>query len=321
MATNPAASMPDAEQGARGDRAPARSSSSPTSRRAPTRPRSPHVLLPALAWGEKDGTVTNSERRISRQRAFLPAPGEAMADWRSSAEVAKRMGFAAAFAYEEPHDIFAEYAALSALRNNGARDLDLGAYAGVDAGAYAAMAPFSWPARAGEKPQARRFFADGRFYHPDGRARFVATPYRAPASARSDSLPLLLNTGRIRDQWHTMTRTGKTARLMAHVGEPFVELHPSDAEAAGIARGRPRDADQRARPRDVARRRHAARAPGRSVRADPLDRHARRRRWDRRAGGPGGGPDLGPAGVEDHAHPRGAVSGVAGTPSRYRRKP
>jgi assimilatory nitrate reductase catalytic subunit len=193
-----------------------------------------HVLLPSAAWGEKDGTVTNSERRVSRQRGFLPAPGEAMPDWTQMCEVAKRMGFGEAFAFETPAEIFAEYAALTGTENDGARDLDLGALAGVSHADYDALMPFMWPRRAGEAARETRFFGDGRFHHPDGRARFVPTPFRAPASAASALYPLLLNTGRIRDQWHTMTRTAKTPRLMAHIGEPFLEVHPADAAAFGL---------------------------------------------------------------------------------------
>jgi len=162
-----------------------------------------HVLLPSAAWGEKDGTVTNSERRMSRQRAFLPAPGEALPDWRQMAEVAKRMGFGGAFAYRSPAEIFVEYARLTATENDGRRDLDLGALADLSEADYAALAPFQWPSRAGDAPRETRFFADGRFYHTDGEARFVPTRFRAPAAETSARYPLFLNTGRIRDQWHT----------------------------------------------------------------------------------------------------------------------
>ena len=192
------------------------------------------VLLPSAAWGEKDGTVTNSERRISRQRPFIPAPGEAMSDWRQMVEVAGRMGFAEAFAYEGPADIFREYAELTEVENDGRRDLDLGGVAELSAEGYDALEPFQWPRRRGAAAGETRFFADGRFYHPDSKARFVATAYRAPASATSVEYPLTLNTGRIRDQWHTMTRSGKSARLMAHFGEPFIEMHPVDAAEAGV---------------------------------------------------------------------------------------
>jgi assimilatory nitrate reductase catalytic subunit len=193
------------------------------------------VLLPAAAWGEKDGTVTNSERRMSRQRAFLSLPGEALPDWRQVAEVAKRMGFGDAFAWRSPAEIFGEYARLTATENDGLRDLDLGAFADLSDDDYAALAPFQWPRRVGKAQSETRFFADGRFYNADGKARFVATPFRAPIARTSVRFPFVLNTGRIRDQWHTMTRTAKTPRLMAHIGEPFVEIHPDDARTIGVA--------------------------------------------------------------------------------------
>jgi assimilatory nitrate reductase catalytic subunit len=186
-----------------------------------------HLLLPAAAWGEKDGTVTNSERRVSRQRGFLPLPGEAKPDWWIFAEVARRMGWGAAFAYENAASIFAEHAALSGHNNAGSRDFDLSHLSGITPEAYDALAPLQWgPAR---------FFGDGRFYTPDSRARLLPTVYVPPASQPDDRYPLILNTGRVRDQWHTMTRTAKTARLMSHIAEPFVELHPDDAAARGIA--------------------------------------------------------------------------------------
>ena len=235
MATNPADSMPDA------GRVEAALASCPflvvsdVSARTDTA-RHADVLLPAAAWGEKDGTVTNSERRISRQRAFRPPPGDARPDWWIVAEVARRMGHAEAFGYASPAEIFAEHAALSAYRNDGARDFDLGGLAAMDQEAYDALAPVRWPARAGRPPDHAPVFADGRFFTPDGRARFVATPPPAPVPRRTD-YPFLLNTGRIRDQWHTMTNTGRLPRLSAHLGEPFVAINPADAATLGIAAG------------------------------------------------------------------------------------
>ncbi|MGG7516349.1 molybdopterin-dependent oxidoreductase [Allorhizobium undicola] len=191
-----------------------------------------HVLLPSSGWGEKSGTVTNSERRISRQRAFLGAVGEARPDWWQLAEAGKRMGFAAQFAYRGPADIYAEHAALSAFENHGERDFDIGAHAGIDEPAYDGLAPFQWPLREDGLSQAR-FFADGGFSTADRRARFV--PVSAPVPGEADqAYPFILNTGRIRDHWHTMTRTGKSARLSAHIAEPFCEIHPADAAKAGI---------------------------------------------------------------------------------------
>ena len=197
--------------------------------------RHAHLLLPAAAWGEKNGTITNSERCIARQRAFLPAPGEARPDWWIVAEVAKRMGFAG-FDYANAAAVFREHAALSAAGNDGTRDFDIGGAAGLDDDAYDRLAPFQWPLLAsGTTAEPKRFFGDGRFYTPDGRARFVPTRFAAPKSRLTPERPLVLNTGRIRDQWHTMTRTAKSARLSAHMAEPFVEIHPDDARRAGVA--------------------------------------------------------------------------------------
>ena len=195
-----------------------------------------HVLLPAQAWGEKSGTVTNSERRISRQRGFLPPAGEAKPDWWIVSEVAKRLGFAAAFDFRSAADIFREHASLSAFENNGSRDFDIGALNTISNEAYDAMAPVQWPLRAGEPPQ-QRFFARGGFFANDGKARFVAPETPVLKTETSASRPLRLNTGRIRDQWHTMTRTGTSPRLGAHLPEPFVEIHPDDAGKFGIADG------------------------------------------------------------------------------------
>jgi len=186
-----------------------------------------HVRLPALGWGEKDGTVTNSERVISRQRAFLPPPGEAKPDWWIIAEVARRLGHGGAFAWNGPADIFREHAALSGLANDGRRLFDISGLAHLTDEAFENLAPTRWPCPAGGGTP--RPFADQRFATPDGRARLVPTPYRAPAQATDARFPLVLNTGRVRDQWHTMTRTGKSARLMAHKPVPELSVHPDDA--------------------------------------------------------------------------------------------
>jgi assimilatory nitrate reductase catalytic subunit len=193
------------------------------------------VLLPAAAWGEKDGTVTNSERRISRQRAFLPLPGEAKPDWWIVCEVARRLGFGAAFDYRGPADVFREHAALSAFENDGGRDFDIGALAVLSDEAYDGLDTPMWPARAGEPRQERRFFAAGGFFTGDRRARFIAPDAPRPRAATSEAFPLRLNTGRVRDQWHTMTRTGMSPRLCVHSPAPFVEIHPADAAAARLA--------------------------------------------------------------------------------------
>src|ERR1700736_4766824 len=132
-----------------------------------------HVLLPAQAWGEKSGTVTNSERRISLQRAFLTPPGETRPDWWIVSEVAKRLGFGAAFDFKSAADVFREHAALSAFENNGGRDFDIGALASLSDKAFDELAPVSWPMREGAEPR-QRFFATGGFYSNDRKARFIA---------------------------------------------------------------------------------------------------------------------------------------------------
>jgi assimilatory nitrate reductase catalytic subunit len=226
MATNPVVSMPDADSVAAAVRAcpfvvvSDVTASTDTAKLA-------HVLLPATAWGEKDGTVTNSERRISRQRSFLQTPGDARPDWWIISEVGRRMGYGAAFAYADPAEIFAEHAALSAFENGGTRDFDIGNCADIDATRYDDLAPFQWPRAVGRAPS-QRMFADGGFFTSDGKARFV--PVGATALERSaPGFPLTLNTGRVRDHWHTMSRTGKSARLSQYYAEPFVEIHPEDA--------------------------------------------------------------------------------------------
>jgi len=200
-----------------------------------------HVLLPAAAWGEKGGTVTNSERCISRQRAFLPPPGEAKPDWWIVSAVAQRLGFADAFSFRSEADVFREHAALSGFENDGTRDFDIGGLAAISDHDYNVLEPVQWPVRAGEQPAAppseKRFFAAGGFFTPDRKARFVPPEPPALQESTSAAFPFRLNTGRIRDQWHTMTRSGQSPRLAAHLAEPFVEIHPQDAGGMGLADG------------------------------------------------------------------------------------
>ncbi|MBZ9660067.1 nitrate reductase [Mesorhizobium sp. ESP-6-4] len=234
MGTNPAVSMPDASRVRAALSKCDFVAVSDVTRTDTT--RYADVLLPAAAWGEKDGTVTNSERRLSRQRPFLPPPGEAKADWRIICEVAARMGFGEAFAYRTPAAIFREHAALSAFENDGKRLFDLGGVADLSDEDYSAFVPRHWPAseRGGHQT---RLFSDGRFPTQDGRARFVPVRQEATAFTVDADYPLALNTGRLRDQWHTMTRTGNVPRLMANAPEPAVDLHPADAAAHQLKDG------------------------------------------------------------------------------------
>ncbi len=181
-----------------------------------------HVKLPALGWGEKDGTVTNSERVISRQRGFLAAPGDAKPDWWIIAQVAKRMGWGAAFDYMHPAQIFAEYGAMTRFEAVGARVLALPEVADYDS-----FPPFQW---GGTSP-----FARGQFPTPNGKANLISV---TPAEhAFNAGFPLRLNTGRYRDQWHTMTRTGLSPKLSQHRREPLLEVHPQDAAVQGLIDG------------------------------------------------------------------------------------
>jgi assimilatory nitrate reductase catalytic subunit len=193
-----------------------------------------HIVLPAAAWAEKDGTVTNSERCISRQRAFRSSPGNTRPDWWMFAEVARRMGWNEEFFYPNPACIFREHAALSAFENGGTRIFDIGALAACDDAAYDALSPLQWPCSKDGMGASSRLFANGGFSTPDGRARMVPVGGHKDAEEIRPDFVLKLNTGRIRDQWHTMTRTGRVPRLMAHVSEPQLAIHPRDAVKCGI---------------------------------------------------------------------------------------
>jgi assimilatory nitrate reductase catalytic subunit len=236
MGTNPAVSLPDADAARTALKKLELFVVSENVRSNDTVDAGAHVLLPAEAWGEKSGTVTNSERRISRQRAFLNAPGEARPDWWIVGEIAKRLGFGAAFDFNSAADVFREHAALSAFENDGARDFDIGALKAVSDEGFDAMAPVQWPIRLDAQPQAR-FFGEGGFFSNDNRAHFIAPEIPALRTETTAARPLRLNTGRIRDQWHTMTRTGASPRLGQHLPEPFVEIHPEDAARHGVADG------------------------------------------------------------------------------------
>ncbi|HKQ15590.1 MAG TPA: molybdopterin-dependent oxidoreductase [Steroidobacteraceae bacterium] len=235
VATNPAVSLPDANKVREAiARCPFVVVSDCSARTDTT--ALAHVLLPAAAWGEKDGTVTNSERCISRQRAFLHLPGEARPDWWIVCEVAKRMGFARGFDYQHPCEIFDEHARLSAAGNDSARAFDIRGLIGLSRTEYDALDPIQWPVLS-RGSGTQRLFGNGRFHHVDGKARLVSTPPRLPVHAPDEDYPFVLNTGRIRDQWHTMTRTGKAPRLLAHLSEPYIDLHPQDALLTGVRAG------------------------------------------------------------------------------------
>ncbi|MFP5344866.1 MAG: molybdopterin-dependent oxidoreductase, partial [Gammaproteobacteria bacterium] len=168
MATNPVVSLPDADAARKALQSCEFVVVSDCVRHTDTTAYG-HVLLPAAAWGEKDGTVTNSERRISRQRKFLPTPGEARPDWWIIAQVAKRMGYTHAFNYSSPAQIFNEHAALSGFENDGARDFDISGLCGLDEAAYDTLPPAQWPVVQPGSAGTPRLFGDGKFYTPSGR--------------------------------------------------------------------------------------------------------------------------------------------------------
>ncbi len=194
------------------------------------------LLLPAATWGEKEGTVSNSERRISRVRAALAPPGQARADWLIVRDFAlclgQHLGRADArrlFSFASVAEVFREHVATTV-----GRDLDIGA---MSHELLEAQGPQQWPMPAGSASGRLRLFEDKQFATPDGRARFVAISLAATFEATDARHPLHLNSGRLRDQWHGMSRTGKAAQLMNHAELPCVTMHPADLERRGIRAG------------------------------------------------------------------------------------
>jgi len=193
-----------------------------------------HVLLPASTWGERDGMVTNSERRLSRQRAFRKAPQEALPDWKIISSVAQKMGFSSAFNYQSPVEIFTEYAALSGKENNGTRDFDISLFSDLDEKGYEQFIPTQWPAKFNVLAGTQRLFEDGKFFTASGKAQMIPIKPESPANPPNEQYPFILNTGRIRDQWHTMTRTGKSPKLSTHLSEAFIQIATEDAKRFNI---------------------------------------------------------------------------------------
>lgn len=197
-----------------------------------------HIQLPAAAWGEKDGTVTNSERVISRQRRMTILPGNVRPDWAIIAEVARRMNSAwdEAFNWHGPDEVFAEHARLTAFENTGQRFFNLSGFAGLTRETYDNLAPTRWPFT--QSGSTNRLFADGRFATPSGRARLIGVKSVGPANATTPDFPFSLNSARVRDHWHTLTRTALAPELNRHISEPLLDIHPKDARRLGIKDGR-----------------------------------------------------------------------------------
>ncbi|MFT4266641.1 MAG: molybdopterin-dependent oxidoreductase [Xenophilus sp.] len=191
------------------------------------------LLLPATTWGEKEGTVTNSERRISRVRAAVPPAGQARHDWAIGVDFARRLARRLGrgeplFPYERPEQVWNEH-----RESSRGRDLDITglSYALLEA------APRQWPMPEGAGEGRARLYEDGVFATPDGRARFADAPWQPVAEPRDERFPFSLNTGRLRDQWHGMSRTGTLGRLFGHVPEPVLHMHPQDMARSGLAEG------------------------------------------------------------------------------------
>ncbi|SEI96637.1 assimilatory nitrate reductase catalytic subunit [Pseudomonas linyingensis] len=193
------------------------------------------LLLPAASWGEKEGSVTNSERRISHVRRAVPAPAEARPDWAIVCDFARRLephlrpGLPSLFDFSDPAALFEEYKQLTA-----GRDLDL---SGISHALLDDLGPQQWPFPAGAVSGTPRLYGDGVFPTASGRAQFVADPYRAAQEKREARYSLTLNTGRLRDQWHGMSRTGTAAQLFGHVEEATLSLHPDELQRRRLASG------------------------------------------------------------------------------------
>ncbi len=191
------------------------------------------VKLPATPWLEKNGTVTNSERRISRQRNAVMPAGQAKHDWQIIRDVAQAMAFDG-FDFDEVSDVFKEYTQLTGFENNGERLLDLSGLSQLTAEEYQQLAPIQWPVNKEYPHGCARVYADGKFNTPSSKAQFIPVTPQLPMQRTSAEFPFVLNSGRMRDQWHTMTRTGKTSKLSAHTDKPYLYLHPSDANALAV---------------------------------------------------------------------------------------
>lgn len=196
-----------------------------------------NVKFPATGWSEKNGTVTNSERRISRQRGVLPPLGDAKHDWQIICDVASAMGFSDHFNYHNPHEIFREHARLTCFENNGERLLDLSELSNLTQQEYDQLKPVQWPVNRQHPQGCDRLFKDNRFPTASGKAKFIPVDAKLPMVSVNQSFPFVLNSGRVRDQWHSMTRTGKHSGLTQHIEQAFVYIHPKDAKTLHIKDG------------------------------------------------------------------------------------
>ncbi len=191
------------------------------------------VAFPSTGWGEKNGTVTNSERRISRQRPLVAPYSGAKNDWQIMCEVAKKMGFEG-FDFTDPSGIFEEWAQLTDFENNGSRLLNLSGLVGLTKSQYDNLKPIMWPVVKNQPYKNGQVFTDNQFSTADNKARFIPITPQLPVQQTSSDYPFVMNSGRIRDQWHTMSRTGKSTALSSHITRPYIEINPLDASKLAI---------------------------------------------------------------------------------------
>jgi ferredoxin-nitrate reductase len=191
-----------------------------------------HVLLPAAQWSEKSGVMTNSERRVTLCPKFREPPGEARADWEVFAEVGRRLGFADQFQFTTAAEVFAEFTQLT-------RDRPCD-QTGITHERLTQEGPTQWPCSDRNlftPEQTARLYTNMRFNTPDGRAIFAAYHSRGLAEPPDPDFPFVLTIGRLYGHWHTMTRTGRIPKTLKMHPNPFIEVHPRDAESVGIENG------------------------------------------------------------------------------------
>ncbi|MGB5444362.1 MAG: molybdopterin-dependent oxidoreductase [Psychromonas sp.] len=186
------------------------------------------VILPAAGWLEKEGTITNSDRHLSYLPKVVDAPGMALADYEIFQRFADAMGFGKAFNYDSAEDIFNEHRALTKGTN-----IDI---SGIS---YDRLKKnnIQWPCPSPDHPGSKRLFENGKYWTASQNAQVYAVAPENQAEATSEAYPFIITTGRIRDQWHSMTRTGKVNKLKQHINKPFVEIHPDDAARLNLNNG------------------------------------------------------------------------------------
>ncbi|WMJ73727.1 molybdopterin-dependent oxidoreductase [Cytophagaceae bacterium ABcell3] len=184
------------------------------------------LVLPAAGFMEKEGTMTNSERRITYLPKIIDAPGEALPDSEILCRFAKKMGFEKAFDFKSASDVYAEHCALTKGTN-----IDI---SGLSYDILKEQRSVQWPFPEGNQVGTDRLFTDHKFYTENSKAKLHAVADENTSETVSESYPLVLTTGRIRDQWHTMTRTGKVGKLNQHIDRPYLEINPADAEQRGL---------------------------------------------------------------------------------------